>query len=79
VTERLEVGIFGPYDCEYRLADANHEVLADFTNFITMHIEIHNSNVNAQLQNDPVENLWGSKMTHQLCLNLVELLFVLRV
>jgi hypothetical protein len=36
-------------------------VPADFTDFLTMHAEIRDSNVHEQLQNDLVEYMWRVK------------------
>ncbi|KAK1697729.1 hypothetical protein QYE76_014426 [Lolium multiflorum] len=51
----------GPYECEGPLAEVDHELPADFADFLAMHAKIHDSNVHDQLQADLVENLWRIK------------------
>ncbi|KAK1663445.1 hypothetical protein QYE76_051604 [Lolium multiflorum] len=51
----------GPYECEGPLAEVDHELPADFANFLAMHAEIRDSNVHDQLQADLVEHLWRIK------------------
>ncbi|KAK1685163.1 hypothetical protein QYE76_046011 [Lolium multiflorum] len=47
----------GPYECEGPLAEVDHELPADFADFLT----IRDSNVHEQLQADLVEHLWRIK------------------
>jgi hypothetical protein len=51
----------GPYECEGPLAEVDHELPADFADFLAMHAEIRDSNVHEQLQADLVEHLWRIK------------------
>ena len=51
----------GPYECEGPLAEVDHELPADFADFLAMHAEIRDSNVHDQLQADLVEHLWRIK------------------
>jgi hypothetical protein len=50
-----------PYECQGPLAKVDHQVPADFTNFLTMQAEIHDTTVHIQLQRDLVEHLWRLK------------------
>ena len=51
----------GPYECEGPLADVDHQVPADFADFIAMHAKIRDTNIHQQLQNDLIEHLWRLK------------------
>ncbi|KAK1693853.1 hypothetical protein QYE76_010550 [Lolium multiflorum] len=51
----------GPYECQGPLAEVDHELPADFADFLAMHAEIRDSNVHEQLQADLVEHLWRIK------------------
>ncbi|KAK1631803.1 hypothetical protein QYE76_006118 [Lolium multiflorum] len=51
----------GPYECQGPLAEVDHELPADFADFLAMHAEIPDSNVHEQLQADLVEHLWRIK------------------
>ncbi|KAK1652200.1 hypothetical protein QYE76_070005 [Lolium multiflorum] len=51
----------GPYECQDPLAEVDHDLYADFTDFLTMHVEILDSNVHDQLQTDLVEHIWMIK------------------
>lgn len=51
----------GPYECEGPLAEVDHELPADFTDFLAMHAEIRDNNIHEQLQNDLVEHMWRIK------------------
>ncbi|KAK1607251.1 hypothetical protein QYE76_030924 [Lolium multiflorum] len=51
----------GPYECEGPLAEVDHELPADFADFLAMHAKIRDSNVHDQLQADLVEHLWRIK------------------
>ena len=51
----------GPYECQGPLAEVDHELPADFADFLAMHAEIRDNNVYEQLQNDLVEHLWRVK------------------
>jgi hypothetical protein len=57
VTAKLEPCIFGPYECEGTFVDVDHQVHADFADFIAMHAEIRDLINNQQLQNDLIEHL----------------------
>ncbi|KAK1698077.1 hypothetical protein QYE76_014774 [Lolium multiflorum] len=47
----------GPYECQGPLAEVDHELPADFADFLAMHAEIRDSNVHDQLQADLVKHL----------------------
>jgi hypothetical protein len=51
----------GPYKCEGPLAEVDHQLLADFADFLAMHAEIRDNNVHDQLKADLVEHLWTIK------------------
>ena len=51
----------GPYEYQGPLAEVDHELPADFADFLAMHAEIRDSNVHEQLQADLVEHLWRIK------------------
>ena len=51
----------GPYECQGPLAEVDHELPADFADFLAMHAEIRDINVHEQLQNDLVEHMWRIK------------------
>jgi hypothetical protein len=51
----------GPYECVGPLAEVDHELPADFANFLVMHAEIRDNNVHDQLQADLVQYLWWIK------------------
>ncbi|KAK1607990.1 hypothetical protein QYE76_031663 [Lolium multiflorum] len=38
----------GPYECQSPLAEVDHELPADFADFLAMHVEIRDSNVHEQ-------------------------------
>jgi hypothetical protein len=43
------------------LAEVDHELTADFADFLTMHADIRVSNVHDQFQADLIEHLWRIK------------------
>ena len=51
----------GSYECQGPLAEVDHDVPADFADFVDMHAEIRDSNIHEQLQNDLVEHMWRVK------------------
>ena len=50
-----------PYLCEGTHVEIDHNLLADWTAFIGMHMEIRNGDIHDQLQNDLVELAWVLK------------------
>jgi hypothetical protein len=50
-----------PYECQDLLAEVNHQLAADFTEFFVMQAEIRDINVHEQLQKDLVEQMWRIK------------------
>ncbi|KAK1680196.1 hypothetical protein QYE76_041044 [Lolium multiflorum] len=51
----------GLYEYQSPLAEVDHELPANFADFLAMHAEICDSNVHDQLQADLVEHLWRIK------------------
>jgi hypothetical protein len=51
----------GPYEFQGPLTEVDHEVPADFADFIAMHAEIRDTYVHDQLQHDIVEHVWRVK------------------
>ena len=50
-----------PYDFEGPLADVDHDVPADFADYLSMHLEIRDENTHHALQTDLVEHLWARR------------------
>jgi hypothetical protein len=48
-----------PYDFQGPLATFDHDVPADFANFLALHVR--NSDAYARLQNDLIDHLWRLK------------------
>jgi hypothetical protein len=63
MTARIGLGhmYVGSYECQSSLAEVDHEVPADFTDFLAMNENIHDNNVHEQLQHDLVERMWSAK------------------
>jgi hypothetical protein len=53
--------LVGAYECQSPLAEVDHELPADFADFLVIHAEIRDSNVHEQLQANLVEHLWRIK------------------
>ena len=49
------------FDFEGPLADVDHEVPADWTDYITTQMEIRDEGIHQLLQNDLLEHLWVHK------------------
>jgi hypothetical protein len=47
----------GPYECQGPLAEADHQVPAEFANFLAIYTEICDTTVHTELQLDLVEHL----------------------
>ena len=50
-----------PYKFQGPLAEVDHQVPAEFADFLAMHIEIRNVDAHYLLQNDLIEHLWKLK------------------
>ena len=50
-----------PYDFEGPHAQVDHNVPADFADYISMHLEIRDENTHNALQTDIAEHLWACR------------------
>jgi hypothetical protein len=55
-----------PYECQDPLADVDHEVLVDFSNFLAMHPEIRDTNVHGNFNMISLSICEGSKDYQQI-------------